>query len=223
MSTVLTDVAAEIRNREDNKPAQFQELVAAVVAGDVEPGQVVEALTELGKTLGELQTAVGYAEQRKAWRAEADQIRSLESERAELQRVIDNEERSYKELTERYTATIGPLRDREYQLQRRLSAAYAACRTLRKGYRGPLTAELAAIHEQGRQLADELAGIKEARGRTNWWLSGPPMIRASVKPEQQRKLRARLTAADERIAQLESAISENRRQGQEVERAMLQS
>ena len=223
MSTVLTDVAAEIRNREENKTTQFRDLVASVVAGSISPAQVVEALAELGKTLADLQTAVGYAEQRRAMRAEADELPAIEAERVELQQAIEAEERGYKELTERYTATIGPLRDREYQLQRRLSGAYAAYRTLRKGYRGPLRAALATIHEQGRQLADELAGIKEARGRTNWWLSGPPMIRASVKPEQQQKLRAHLTAADERIAQLESAISENRRQGQEVERTMLQS
>ncbi len=226
MSTVLTDVA-ELKGS-----PQFQEWVEAVASGEANPEQEAGALRDLGQRLlqeqatalarQEVQEAVDYRKPRRAARQLADELPERQARRQAACAARDEAQVEMQETLERLAKRVQVLAEQAHSAEIAEAKCYAAVKYLQKSYRGPLTAELAAIHEQGRQLADELAGIKEARGRTNWWLSGPPMIRASVKPEQQRKLRARLTEADEKIARLEAASEENRQQAAEIERAMLQ-
>ena len=137
-------------------------------------------------------------------------------------RAIAQEEADFRELSECFTAKIGPMRDAEYQLQVGMSTAFAATKKLRSTYRGPLISELARNHAEQGRMSEELNAAQDRRKVIRWHLQGPVTAMRGLPSDIRKKLETERDEVDANIIRLESAVAEIRGRAHLIEQAMLE-
>jgi chromosome segregation ATPase len=227
MATITRDDVNELHNS-----PEFQQLVANVITGDGEAAQESDALNQLGQSLLEAQATalarkevdaeVAYRKPRVAWRKEADQLREREAAYREAQAAVDEHLAQWRAAEEEHLRMIQALSETAQTASQAMSWSYAAVRKLREGYRGPLRAELAETHAETQRLAEALGDARQRRNHLRWDLTGPVQQLVGMRRETRAKLEARRDSIDQEISRLQSAIEENRRQAEAINRQMLE-
>lgn len=129
----LSALIEKIAGKQKEFMADFDELVCLVADGkQFDPEVIARALQDAGKTVDDLQRAVGLIQQRRGWRKTMEKMQGLDQERAAIRRQIDEADRALADAEQRHENTTHPLYSKLEQIKQVESDGEEAKRKLQE-------------------------------------------------------------------------------------------